>query len=171
MKGVYPKLGDGWSINPWKDPWIPWLNGKTINQKNNDGLMDIRRVRELRLQDHTLWNENLLNEVCEENMVEEVKKIDWPQLECADKLLWMASKNGIFTVKSCYSLLREYPNPKDRWILLWKSKLHERFKILIWRALSDILPTMTVLGSMLGKRGEFMQSLQDSRRNIFTFVY
>lgn len=80
--------------------------------------MNIRRVREFRLMDNTYWNEVLLNEVCDVNMVEEFKKIEWPQVECSDKLLWTARKNGIFTVKSCYSLFRDNPTPRDLWIIL-----------------------------------------------------
>ena len=42
-------------------------------------------------------------------------------------------------------------NLEGNWKSLWKLKLHERFKVLVWRIANGILPTRIVVASKLGQ--------------------
>ena len=44
----------------------------------------------------------MLATICDPDIVEAIKKLDWPQTHCYDKLLWIANKKGIFSVKDVY---------------------------------------------------------------------
>lgn len=48
----------------------------------------------------------------------------------------------VFSVANCYDLNCNYGTTvSTMWERLWKSKLHERLKIFIWRILADVIPT------------------------------
>lgn len=38
-----------------------------------------------------------------------IRKMNWPNDNCRDELLWMASKGGKFSTGSCHDLLYEDP--------------------------------------------------------------
>ena len=77
-KGVLFNLGDGKSIKPWKDPWIPWLEGGVPVLKQGQEINDVRKVSDLKLVDGNEWNLDLLNDLCEPDSVEAIKRIKWP---------------------------------------------------------------------------------------------
>ncbi|KAF7814829.1 ribonuclease H [Senna tora] len=76
----------------------------------------------------------------------------------ADVWAWNGEANGSFSVKSCYKLAMEEswkqinltPHmfcdvPSDMWKILWKLLVLSRFKVLLWRACLEILPTVDAL--------------------------
>ncbi len=61
-----------------------------------------------------------------------------------DKLTWIADHKGVFSVKSALKLNHSHvwpANPDPIWHSLWKCKLHERLKTLVWHIGNGILPT------------------------------
>ena len=66
-----------------------------------------------------------------------------------DKWFWAISLNGEFSVNSAYCALNGEASSLGRNTVkwkIWKSKLHERLKMLLWRIASEILPTREQLG-------------------------
>ena len=61
------------------------------------------------------------------------------------------NSQGIFTVKSTYHLSQldkfQQPSPltSQEWKHLWKLKMHERLKLLLWKISWDALPTKEAL--------------------------
>lgn len=68
-----------------------------------------------------------------------------------DKLYWRFEDSGIYSVKSAYRLLQTQrgawsDEANDRiWTSLWKIKAPPKTLNLVWRALSDCLPSLTQL--------------------------
>ena len=61
-----------------------------------------------------------------------------------DKWLWLKSHNGKLSVKSAYKELLDHSEPNESDQVkskIWKSKIHDRLKMFLWRMASDILPT------------------------------
>ncbi|XP_065625195.1 uncharacterized protein LOC136065634 [Quercus suber] len=61
-----------------------------------------------------------------------------------DSWTWTKSKNGLFSVKSCYRLITKGGNVVDSVSLtrkIWKASIHERLKMHIWRITFNLLPT------------------------------
>lgn len=58
-------------------------------------------------------------------------------------LVWKDSKDGSFSVKQAYWTANgHHLNRKEpMWKLLWFSKMHEKYKLLLWRLARDTLPT------------------------------
>ncbi|XP_031095027.1 uncharacterized protein LOC115999311 [Ipomoea triloba] len=66
-----------------------------------------------------------------------------------DSWYWYGDPKGCYTVKEGYRrIIGDVVNPPgtyDRWLHLWKVKCPAKWKIFVWRALSNILPTTTNL--------------------------
>ena len=62
-----------------------------------------------------------------------------------------SNKSGNFSVKLAYiqvqlpSIQNTGPLHRKEWKKLWKLKIHERFKLLLWKIVWDILPTRDFL--------------------------
>ena len=94
--------------------------------------------------DHPSWNVNLLQEHFDAESVIAICRIHLPIRPSPDKLCWIADPKGVFSVKSVYklNLSHTWPcNPDPCSKALWKCKLHERLKTLIWRIGCNALPT------------------------------
>jgi hypothetical protein len=143
-KGVCYLIGDGKSVDYWKDPWVPWSPGflpkpKDILVPPNPMLMS-----SLINQGNPSWNVSLLQELFDEDSVTAICRIHLPLRPSPDKLCWIADPKGVFSVKSVYNLnlCHTWPcNPDPCWKALWKCKFHERLKTLIWRIGCNALPT------------------------------
>ena len=85
LKGACFKIGNGLAINPWTEPWIPWIEGFIPNTKEGIDCKVWSRVADLRLPDGSDWNVDLLATICDPDIVEAIKKMDWPQTHCYDK--------------------------------------------------------------------------------------
>ena len=84
------------------------------------------------------WNTSLLLDL--------FVKIRVPIFPTKDKLTWVKDSKGIFSTKSAHQAIQEHrsqPSVDIQWKQLWKMKMHERNKMLVWRIGTNILPTRT----------------------------
>jgi hypothetical protein len=90
-----------------------------------------------------------------------IKRIPIPVYATDDRVIWAAEKNGKFTTKSAYWLENSYKfnhHNSAFWKKLWKSKLHEKFKVLLWRVAIGALP-LNIRCALEGCEDEKMCSL------------
>ena len=75
-----------------------------------------------------------------------------PAIPTVDKLIWLLDSKGNFSVKAALKSSQPHlnANPEANWKALWKLKLHDRFKILIWRTASGVLPTKLNFAQKVG---------------------
>ncbi|XP_031125218.1 uncharacterized protein LOC116027653 [Ipomoea triloba] len=70
-------------------------------------------------------------------------------IEYEDSWFWLGDPRGIYTVKDDYKrIIGEFvhtPGTFDKWLHLWKIKCPAKWKVFVWRALSNVLPTTTNL--------------------------
>ncbi|KAF3436812.1 hypothetical protein FNV43_RR19565 [Rhamnella rubrinervis] len=121
--------------------------------KENTDVSGWNCVADLRLEDGRDWNREVLDNLCVRDSVEAIMKIDWPSLQQEDKLLWLGDAAGNFSVKSCYMEIIKHraANEADPiWNLLWKSCIHERLKVHLWRMAAEVLPTRERIATRLG---------------------
>uniref|UniRef100_A0A2N9HMH7 Reverse transcriptase zinc-binding domain-containing protein n=1 Tax=Fagus sylvatica TaxID=28930 RepID=A0A2N9HMH7_FAGSY len=98
------------------------------------------------------WNLTLLSELFDANSVEAILKIILPASPKEDRLIRVVDSKGKFLVKSAFKLSQS-PVVTDAmvdWSALWKLKIHDHLKMLIWRIASGILPTKQNLVQRLG---------------------
>lgn len=118
------------------------------------------------------WNLLLLREFFEEEEVMEIQKVVWPDFPCEDKLLWVSNNSRGFSVQECYKVAYFSVGSQSDyriWDQLWKSKLHERLKMFLWRMLANVIPTREVLLQRVGggDRSLFCDGEMESLIHIF----
>lgn len=153
-KGACYLIGDGKSVDCWKDPWVPWIPGFIPQPRNTLDPPNPMLVSAFINQNSPSWNVSLLQEYFDEESVNAICRIHVPLRPSPDKLCWIADPKGVFSIKSVYKSNHSHSwpsNPDPCWKALWKCKLHERLKILIWRIGCNALPTNLNLYSRLSK--------------------
>lgn len=66
-----------------------------------------------------------------------------------DAFIWSHSKNGVYTIKSGYNWLLSQSssatNSTILWSWIWRLKIPEKYKFLIWLACNNVVPTLSLL--------------------------
>lgn len=148
--GLRKRIGDGSSILAFKDKWIPRDSSfKVISPVTNANM----RVSDL-IDDHKIWNFDLLNEnFCYED-VNIILSIPIPKYPSLDSWFWHYTKDGFYSVKSAYKLairdkFKDVGCSSNNSILLWKSiwKLNilSKHKIFLWKALTTFSQLHVIL--------------------------
>lgn len=91
------------------------------------------------------WKSSIIHELFNPNSAQAILSIPLPYYPKKELLMWALNSKGIFFVKSAYRVLIEQDKSSNPagvpWKKLWKSRLPERVKMLIWRLGSNALPT------------------------------
>jgi hypothetical protein len=107
-RGSCWKVGNGNSINIWEDNWVAWQNGYKVLTPRQDQI-NIQTVKELILDTPTKqWNSNLIDQIfipSEDNLIKQTPLIMEPM---DDQITWPHSKEGTYSVKSGYNLLKHW---------------------------------------------------------------
>jgi hypothetical protein len=151
-KGACFLVSDGSLIDVWKDPWIPWLSN--FLPKPNASYNDPTPMKVSCLIDSTFrcWIDTKLSDIFDEETIMAIKKIPIPASQATDKLVWILDSKGNFSVKLVFNT-NQQPLVEDDdglWKKLWKLKIHERYRVLVWRIATGILPTRLNLTSKMG---------------------
>jgi hypothetical protein len=153
-KGACFIIGDGKSVDYWKNPWIPWLTNFLPKPKSSLVSTQPTLVVSLINSNNRSWNLELLEELFDIESVNAIGRINLPLRPIPDKLAWIVDSKGAFSVKSAYKLNLSHTWPTDPepcWKALWKCKIHERLKTLVWRIGSNSLSTNLNVFSKLSK--------------------
>lgn len=143
--GLCIKIGQNSSALVYIDPWIPRLPCFTI-QGEIQPVDHITFVRDLLEPDRRTWNVGLVTATFPPAISQAILSI--PVIEGEhDTFVWFPSASGNFSVRSAYranngarfGILSSVDNAK--WKGVWHSNLHERHKLVLWKVLSNVLPT------------------------------
>uniref|UniRef100_A0A2N9G2U3 CCHC-type domain-containing protein n=1 Tax=Fagus sylvatica TaxID=28930 RepID=A0A2N9G2U3_FAGSY len=96
-------VGDGLSIDMWKDPWVPWLEGFTPKSLHANDPNTPIRVSNLFYASNRSWKTNVLQQLVDQHSLAAILKIPIPMHAPQDKLIWTLSPSGCFSVKSAIS--------------------------------------------------------------------
>ena len=143
-RGACYQVGDGKSIDVWMDPWIPWIEGFKPKPKENSVNINTLLVHNLINSNTKKWMVEKLTNLFDATTVEAIIKIIITSSTRHDKLIWIKDLKGRFSTKSAYRVSQEHKvlvNNDVQWQSLWKLKLHDRTKMLLWRIGVGILPT------------------------------
>jgi hypothetical protein len=126
-KGVCFLVGDGLSIDVWKEPWVPWLPNFSPNPKNQSIVTAPLKVAELFDPSSKGWSETKLGDLFDVVSIVAIKRICIPVYPKKDKLIWILDLKGKFSVKSAFKTSQPQTNGnvEDNWKGLWKLKIHE----------------------------------------------
>ncbi|XP_019183730.1 PREDICTED: uncharacterized protein LOC109178648 [Ipomoea nil] len=95
-----------------------------------------------------VWDPSILTDLFQPNDVAEIMKIPISP-EYNDTWYWYGDPRGEYSVKSGYKqVMGNYQQTNGvftKWLSLWKLKIPPKWRMFLWRAISDILPTTTNL--------------------------
>lgn len=103
MKGARKTIGNGATINIWKDPRVPSLPEFRVFSVQSERNAAVNSVKDLWVGNH--WNQDLLNSCFSAWEFKEICNIPIPFYEGEDCWTWHYSKDGRFTIKSAYNML------------------------------------------------------------------
>uniref|UniRef100_A0A803QAN7 Reverse transcriptase domain-containing protein n=1 Tax=Cannabis sativa TaxID=3483 RepID=A0A803QAN7_CANSA len=142
-------IGDGRS-DMWERPWVPGVSMEEVRSSFTYSRRHaFVKVSDLFVEGNREWNADLINECFEENVAQAILSIR-PLISSNDSLFWKASKSGKFSVKSSYWVSQQdrFKDPNKVWEKLWRSPIHPRLKLLLWKIWSDVLPTKSRIGRL-----------------------
>uniref|UniRef100_A0A2N9H3Q7 Reverse transcriptase zinc-binding domain-containing protein n=1 Tax=Fagus sylvatica TaxID=28930 RepID=A0A2N9H3Q7_FAGSY len=96
-------MGNGDSIDMWKDPWVPWLEGFTPIPLHANTPQPPLRVSNLLDSSNRIWKTNVLQELVDSHSLAAFLKIPIPIDAPQDRLIWTLNPSGCFSVKSAIS--------------------------------------------------------------------
>lgn len=150
-------MGDGSSINAWKDPWLSSSSLAIPMGPQPEHNIDLK-VADLLCNESLDWNVAKINSEFPFN-AETILSIKPSKLGAPDKLLWIHTKDGEYSTKSGYAAAVEFRNeqeerqqPQNRinWNKgVWNLKTAPKVQLLVWKSLRGALP---VGGKLLARQ-------------------
>ncbi|GER34282.1 RNA-directed DNA polymerase (reversetranscriptase)-related family protein [Striga asiatica] len=104
-RGVRFKIGDGKSIDIWKDPWVPNLSQFTPSCHSSRDREELKTVSDPFLTGKNKWDKKLVRQTFNPYEAEEILSIRLSLFANKDKLVWHFGVNGEFSVKSTYETI------------------------------------------------------------------
>jgi len=144
------RVGNGSKIKLWDDKWI-----SASLHKLQDPIRILSRdarVVDIINQEANWWDIPLIEQIFSRETVEKICSSPISPRIKEDKLIWVGTNNGIFSVHSAYHLEVErrdrdnwststLPYAIPIWRRLWKLNLPRFILLFLWRACNNILPT------------------------------
>jgi hypothetical protein len=154
-KGSCWNVGNGYKVQIWQDNWLPQQNGyKILTPKANH---TISLVNELMTFHPSLsWNIPLIDNIFMQFESDLIKQLPLLQNPSEDKLMWPYTKDGCYSVRTGYNLLKQWqdsskcnsanPNTYNKiWKSIWSLHTIPRHKALLWRVANNALPVRSAL--------------------------
>jgi ribonuclease HI len=159
-KGCKWIIGDGKSIDIWRDRWIHPQFGSTMWTKQPANTI-LHRVCDLINNQNRCWNAQLIKHNFYPTEADQICSIPITNTDHDDIISWQGTKDGVYSVRSGYQAIMEWQhnsqnqstssnyedNPK--WKKLWKLSVPPKQLHLIWRILNNAIPVK----EKLHKRG------------------
>ena len=150
-KGLIWRVGDGNSIKIWEDKWFP--NPISYEVQSPVRLLD-PDARVSRLIDEVTkwWNIELVREIFCREEVDIICNLGTCPGRQPDKLIWVGTKNGRFSIRSAYHMAKRHEeveegscsnrdSDKAFWNMIWRIKVPRAVQHFLWKACNNILST------------------------------
>lgn len=116
------------------------------------------------------WNESQACYLFEAESAEAILSIPLANSRQEDKLIWVPNAKGKVTSKSAYNISNLHPNQSclsdQMWKKIWKIRVPERVKMLIWRIATNTILVKEVLGQRVELDSQECVLCQDGQESI-----
>ena len=130
QKGIRWNVGNGESIRVCEDKWL--LSSSTFKVTSPTQFLHVEtQVSELILHEEVAWKTQIIEAIFLPHEAELIKSIPLSIRLPEDKLVWAATPNGLFSVRSAYRLAVVGSRPNNRGASSDNSK-NRRFWKLLW---------------------------------------
>lgn len=186
-QGSCYKIDSRNTIKIWDDPWIPGKTDFKPEPKTGADPNTINSpqwVYELIDSDTMTWKTKMLEEFFEDSTIRIIQTIQLPISLGPYLLKWTKRANGELIAKEAYLLDQQHRPPRNthflasQWKALWRARIHERFKLLLWKMVWNVLPTNEVIGRLqthlsawASRRAEEATSIHESDTQKLIFLF
>ncbi|XP_019163494.1 PREDICTED: uncharacterized protein LOC109159838 [Ipomoea nil] len=167
--GCKRRIGNGKSTHVWSHPWLPGTQG-TLVLASQTGLIQNMLVSDLIDVDLCSWNIPYVQQLFDPHVASQIVQLP-VNLMHDDLWYWEGDLRGCYSVKDGYKRLGEvHAQGSVVWNGIWRLNIPPKWKNLMWRALSNILPT---LDNLIKRRVDLMNIcpacglLEESIMHIF----
>lgn len=142
--GLCYRVGKRDRTSIWEDPWVPY-DPSFKPSPSTEGVIDCGIVESLWLPNGE-WNVRKLQLIFDSNTATNISRIPTTNRNLDDKLVWVGTRTGLFSVKSAFEL-GSWKDDVDSpwWKRLWASKVHEQIKFFLWKLANHELATASNL--------------------------
>lgn len=155
-KGLIFRVGPG-NIDAWNDNWIPGARSFRPLMRLDTAAVD--QVNELFIPGTRVWDEQKLRKSFMALDVLDIMKIKPSLRSETDVLAWAPERNGMYSVRSAYKLLKEEQmasamassgetrssEDSRAWEAVWKLSVPPKVRVFWWRILHNSLPSKAEL--------------------------
>jgi ribonuclease HI len=152
IHGCRWSIGNGNNINIMGEPWLRDKEQAWIPSPQERGVYNLKVV-DLMHPDLKSWDHEKIQAIFSDHIAKCIIDIPLFNLIEEDKLIWVDSTHGQYSVRSGYNLMmnisgrfKDQANNED-WNGLWKIRAPPKAKHLLWRMCKDCLPTRSRLQS------------------------
>ena len=150
-KGTWWNIGNCELIQMWGDKWLPSPSTYKIASPRKF-LHAETKVSELISHELVAWKKPVIDANFLPHEAELIKSIPLSSRLSDDTLVWAATSNGLFFVRSAYRLAMEESQPSNSgtssdasmnrrfWKKLWKLQVPNKVRHFAWRACRGVLP-------------------------------
>ncbi|PNY14675.1 ribonuclease H [Trifolium pratense] len=139
-------VGNGDNIKVMHDPWLRGTNGAWLPSPQDQGVHNFH-VNDLMFPNAKMWDKEKIESLFPIHIANRILEIPLFDMIEEDKLIWIDSTNGCYSVKSGYNLMMNVtgkvnvvPQQTD-WHRLWSISAPPKAKHLLWRISKGCLPT------------------------------
>nr|XP_027089582.1 uncharacterized protein LOC113710661 [Coffea arabica] len=185
QKGMWKRVGDGTTINIWRDKWIMAApNGRIATQKPPD--CNLQTVADLLIERE--WNKKLIEETFSEQETSQILQVPLSLFPRKDAVYWKYSKSGNYTVKSGYAVEKEEVNERNKeihgeegtsyaqhkgkvWKSLWGLKMKPKIKHFIWRCLHNSIPVNVLIHKRTGRGSPLCKCCGEGEETVEHMIF
>ncbi|CAA7051624.1 unnamed protein product [Microthlaspi erraticum] len=158
QKGLIKRVGSGFSISVWEDPWIPAPSPRPAAEPGISFFPHLR-VSELFSPGTATWNLPLLNQLFDSMDVPLILGIPTSYPSRPDSMEWCFTRTGRYTVKSGYEIAQQHredsivpafgPDTRGLQAHVWKVRYTQNLQHFLWQSLTGCI----AVGDRLRSRG------------------
>lgn len=143
-------------ISAGKLSWLP--NGQNCRPEWREGITlnpAIKMVSDLVITSAGLWNKNLIRQLFAKGSTSEILRLPVLRSSLEDQWIWTKEKNEIFPVKFLVEVeqrrraLAAQAMDATSWNRVWKLKLQDKLKLMLWKVAAGAIKTKGALGRIL----------------------
>lgn len=181
-RGMIKRIGPG-ETSIWYDNWIPGLRSLRPLVRMPEATAD--RVCDLFIPGTRVWDEEIVRKSFMVLEAEEVLKIKPGERLNNDVPAWAFEKNGVYSARSAYSLLKEeqmetamadtreaMASSDDRaWSQVWKLNVPPKVRVFWWRVLHNSLPSKAELKRRHIEKESFCEMYGDPDESVYHVAF
>lgn len=145
-EGLRWVLGDGSSIKIFTDRWLRGKANFCVDREVDNPNVRTEKVRDYFLGDSRTWDEVKIRITFNSRDAEAILATRIPQNGTRDRLAWVHSNDGQYSVRSGYHYWQSRHSANDEiltasgWGRLWRLCIPHKIKVLLWRICRNTVP-------------------------------